>query len=331
MWFRNLIVYRLRAPLDLDANALHASLVAQAFAPVAGLDEASAGWVPPCEGDERLAHPVGRQLVVQLRQERRLLPAKVIAQFVRQRVAQIEAEEGFKPGRKRMREIKEAVRDDLLPRAFSLATDTRAWLDASAGWLVVDAASANRADEVFALLVKAIDGFSGRRLAPLRQAVDAMTDWLSSDEAPAGFTIDQDALLKARDGKASVRYANQTMDSDEVARHIRSGKRCTRLALTWSDRVSFVLTDALEFKRVKPLDVLRDAADATEAGGDPVAQFDADATLMTGELGRLLADLVDALGGEPVSPSTANPAEPGPGPVAAATVVPPAAAQRRAA
>jgi recombination associated protein RdgC len=184
---------------------------------------------------------------------------------------------------------------------------------------------------VFALLVKAIDGFSGRRLAPLRQAVDAMTDWLSSDEAPAGFTIDQDALLKARDGKASVRYANQTMDSDEVARHIRSGKRCTRLALTWSDRVSFVLTDALEFKRVKPLDVLRDAADATEAGGDPVAQFDADATLMTGELGRLLADLVDSLGGEPVSPSTANPAEPGPGPVAAATVVPPAAAQRRAA
>jgi recombination associated protein RdgC len=308
MWFRNLIVYRLRARLDTDPDRLHSALVGQAFAPVAGLDEASAGWVPPCDGDERLAHPVGRHLLVQLRQERRLLPAKVIAQFVRQRAAQIEEEEGFKPGRKRLRELKEAVRDDLLPRAFSLATDTRAWLDPDGGWLVVDAASAARADEAFSLLVKAIDGFSGRRLAPLRGAGDAMTDWLASDEAPSGFTIDQDAVLKARDGKATVRYANQTMDRDEVSRHIGGGKRCTRLALTWADRVSFVLTDALEFKRVKPLDVLQEAAGSVDAADDPVARFDADATLMTAELGRLLSDLVDALGGEPASEAPSRPA-----------------------
>ncbi len=298
MWFKNLIVFRLPRNWDVSADGLAERLRPQAFAPVSGLAESSIGWAPPREDDARLVYPIGRQLLLALRHEKKLLPAKVIAQVLKQRVERIEESEGFKPGRKRTRELKEQVRDELLPRAFSLSSDTRAWIDPVDGWLVVDAASTGRADDLFSLLVKAIDGFPARPLRVAGEVTATMTGWLSSDEAPAGFTIDQDAELRARGGKATIRYANQSLERDDVVRHTRAGKQCTKLALTWASRVSFVLTDRLEVRRVRPLDVLKESGAAADAGADAGERFDSDMAMMTGELSRLLADLVAALGGE---------------------------------
>src|SRR3546814_19571939 len=66
--------------------------------------------------------------------------------------------------------------------------------------------------------------------------------------------------------------------------------------MTWSDRISFVLTEALTIKRVTPLDVIKDESDTTAQNEDE--RFDADMMLMTGELSKMLTDLVAALGGE---------------------------------
>jgi recombination associated protein RdgC len=125
-----------------------------------------------------------------------------------------------------------------------------------------------------------------------------MTAWLSTGEAPAGFTVDQDAELKARDGKATVRFANQSLELDDVARHTKAGKHCTKLALTWASRISFLLTDKLEIKRIRALDILKEAGGNTE--GDADERFTADAMLMTGELAKLLEEVVEALGGRQV-------------------------------
>ena len=313
MWFKNLIVFRVPAPWDLSAEALDEQLQRLAFSPGSSIEETSIGWVPPREGDPALVYAIDRQMLIVLRQEKKLLPAKVIAQVLRQRVDRIEEEEGFKPGRKRMKELKEQVRDELLPRAFSLANDTRVWIDPVHGWLVVDAGSAGKAEEAFSLLVKAIDRFPARPLKVAGAPAGAMTAWLVSGEAPAGFSVDQDAELKARGGKATVRYANQSIEHDDIARHTKAGKECTKLALTWNDRISLVLTDKLELKRIRPLDIIKETAGSMGAEGDADERFALDMTLMTGELAKLLADVVDALGGEAaagadasISPSTST-------------------------
>lgn len=298
MWFRNLIIYSVPRGWDLAPEALAALLAPQAFAPGTSLEESSIGWVPPREGDDSLVFTINQQMLLTLRQEKKLLPAKVVTQVLKQRAEQIEAEDGFKPGRKRLKELKEQIRDELLPRAFSLASDMRVWIDPVGGWLVIDSTSAARAGEVFSLLVKAIDRLPARPLKVAGSVAGEMTAWLSTGEAPAGFTVDQDAELRARDGKATVRFANQSMDLEDVARHTRAGKQCTRLALTWADRISFVLTDKLEIKRVRALDVLKEAAASAE--GDAAERFASDAMLMTGELSKLLAEVVDCLGGQPV-------------------------------
>ena len=82
-------------------------------------------------------------MLLTFRAEKKLLPASVVTQVTKARALELEEQQGFKPGRKQMRELKEQVTDELLPRAFSIRRDTRVWIDTKNGWLVIDAALAS--------------------------------------------------------------------------------------------------------------------------------------------------------------------------------------------
>ncbi|MGG4774180.1 recombination-associated protein RdgC [Paenalcaligenes sp. Me52] len=55
-----------------------------------------------------------------------------------------------------------------------------------------------------------------------------------------------------------MKYVRCSVEPEELDRHIQSGKQCTRLILAWDDRISFVLTDGLELKRITLLDVIKE-------------------------------------------------------------------------
>jgi recombination associated protein RdgC len=208
----------------------------------------------------------------------------------------MEEAQGFGVGKKAMKELKERVADELLPRAFGIESSTQIWIDPINGWLVIDAASPSKADEVVKLLLKAVDKLPLESLRVQRSPVAVMTEWLQADDAPSGFTVDQDATMRATgEGHATVKYVNHTLEADDVRRHIAAGKQCTHMAMTWDSKISFVLTETLAIKGIKPLDVSKENESSPKNGDE---RFDSDMALMTGELARMLADLVEALGGE---------------------------------
>ena len=295
MWFKNLQIYRLPKPWDMTAERLEAALAPHTFQPCTSLDMQSQGWVSPRDNG-MLVHAVNQQFLLALGTEKKLLPASVVNQVAKARAAELEEQQGFKPGRKQTKELKEQITDELLPRAFSISRTTRVWIDPGNGWLVVDAASASKADEILKLLVKSIDKLPLEALHVTQPPVAAMTQWLAGDTAPSGFTVDQDTELRATgENRATVRYVRHTMEPDDVQRHIASGKQCTRLAMTWADRISFVLTESLPIKRIAPLDILNEKSDTSSR--DEAERFDSDLVLMTGELAKMLDDVVFALGG----------------------------------
>lgn len=296
MWFKNLQIHRFSAPWTLSADDVEACLAKHAFYPGTSLEMQTQGWASPRDNGQ-LVHCVNRQMLLVLRTEKKLLPTTVVNQVTKARAAELEEQQGFKPGRKQLKELKEQITEELLPRAFSIRRDTRVWIDPVNGWLAIDAAGTAKADEVRGMLFKAIDPLPVVGLQVNLSPVGAMTEWLATDTAPAGFTVDQEIELQSSsETKATVRYVRHPLDPEDLRRHIAAGKRCTRLAMTWNDRVSFVLTDALVVKRVNPLDVIKEQADATLHDEDE--RFDADFALMAGELAGLLTDLTDALGGE---------------------------------
>lgn len=113
------------------------------------------------------------------------MPATVINQFTKARAAEIEEREGYKPGRKQMKEIKEAVTDELLPRAFAIRSRINAWIDPEGKWLVIDAASPAKADELVGMLMKCVEGVSMALVKTKISPTVAMTTWLAENDNPA--------------------------------------------------------------------------------------------------------------------------------------------------
>ena len=295
MWFKNLQIYRLPAPWAFNPEQMEEALQSQAFTPASSNELLRQGWDSP-RGNGKLVHVVNKQMLMLLGTEKKLLPSSVINQVAKAKAAELEEQQGFPPGKKAMKELKERVADELLPRAFSIRSNVWVWIDPVNGWLVVDAASPSKADDVIKLLLKAVDRMPLESLRVQRSPVAVMTGWLEADEAPYGFTIDQDTELRATgESRAAVRYVKHTLEPDDIRRHIAAGKQCTRLAMTWNDRISFVLTESLAIKGVKPLDVIKEGEAVTYSDDE---RFDNDITLMTGELAKLMADVVEALGGE---------------------------------
>ena len=298
MWFRNLQLFRLQRNWDCKPDALEAQLSRHTLQPCGNSETLSLGWVASC-ADGSLVHSVNRQWLLALGVEQKLLPASVIKQHVSERTKSIEQNEGRRVGRREMRELRESIALELLPRAFVRKRTTYCWIDPVNGWLVIDAAAPAKAEEFIELLHKSADGLPVRPLRTMQSPSGAMTGWVADGVAPSGFSIDQDLELRSAEN-AIVRYAKHPLDGEEIPQHIAAGKVVTRLAMTWGDKISFVLDDKLQIKRLSFLDILKEEADGQAENEEE--RFDLDFTLMTGELAHMLDGLLTALGGEMEQP-----------------------------
>jgi len=295
--FKNIIMYRIDPAWSPTAAQVEDSLQSGRFVECGSSQEKSVGWIEPRgQANGPLLEAVAGQWIAKLMVETRALPASVVNRKAQERVAQIEAATGRKPGKKETRDLKDDIRLELLPMAFTKQSSSLVWIDRDARLLVIDAASQARADEVVTLLVQALPGFAVTLINTQISPVAAMAEWLLSLEAPAGFSVDRECELKAADeSKAVVRYARHRLDTEEVQQHIKEGKMPTRLALTWDERVSFMLTEGLQLKKLAFLDVVFEATSASKNNAD---DFDGDVAIATGELQKMLPDVLEALGGE---------------------------------
>ena len=296
MWFKNLQIYRLPPKWLMPAGTLEEILAKHPLQPCMGMSTTSRGWVSP-RGDQQLVASHGKNLLIALGVEQKILPAAVINQTALERAEKLEKQQGYKVGKKQMRDLKEQIMTELLPRAFSRRRSTRAWLSPNDGWLVVDAASAGKAEELTEQLRNTLGEFPISLLTTKLSPITAMSGWLAGTDAPGRFIIDQDCELRGADeSKPTVRYVRHDLGGKDVVTHINDGKVATKLGLNWNERISLVLHEQHQVKRVRFLDI--DKNREGDQSQNPEEQFDADFALMTGEFSKLLADLVEALGGE---------------------------------
>lgn len=292
--FKNLTVFRIGADWSATIDQIEAGLEKARFIECGATQPTSAGWVPPRgKAEAGLVESVSGQWLMRLMVEQKVLPGPVVKRRTEEIAAHIELTTGRKPGRKQTKEIKEQATLELLPMAFTKRGAMNVWLSPDSRFLVVDTASQGRADEVVTLLVKSLEGLSVQALHTQESPAAVMADWLLTGEPAADFTVDRECELKSTDEmKSVVRYARHPLDTDEVRLHITQGKVPTKLAMTWSGRISFLLTDTMALRKLEFLDGVLDDNEKDED------RFDADAAIVTAELRRMLPALIEALGGE---------------------------------
>jgi recombination associated protein RdgC len=310
MYFKNAMIYRLDfsqgEPLPTDfecAEHLDDALNKRPFVPCGSHDYETRGWVSPA--GEGLVATAGNFWMVCLQTEQKLIPTSYVNQVAQERARELEELQGFKLGRKQMKDLREQVAHELLPRAFTVRSKTYAYFDTIMDRLIIDASSPSKAEAMIQALRDTLDVFPVAPIRTMQSPVSAMADWLAAEEGPGGFTIDQDFSLRSpTEDRAEASFKRHDLSAAHVADHLKSGKLPTKVAMTYADRVSFVLTERLELRRIDLLDVVRDTiADDAE---DEAALFRAEFFLMGEELRALITNLIAAHGGEMKSIDQSN-------------------------
>lgn len=296
--FKTISLFRIAPLWQAQAATIEAALSSSPFVECGASQEKSVGWVPPREVNGAFVESIAGQYILKFRTEAKSVPSSAIQRKLEEYITKVEAETGRKPGKKESKEFKEDAKLGLLPMAFSKLSDVVVWIDPVDKLLVLSTSSTSKSDEVISHLVKSLEGFSVSPLNTNESCPVAMSAWLVDQTPPGGFAIDRECTLKATDeSKAVVRYSKHALDTQEINQHISSGKVPTQLGLTWMDRVSFTLIDKLTLKKIVFMDGVFDGTSQEKEDG-----FDADVAISTGEMRKLIPDLIAALGGE-ISPS----------------------------
>ena len=297
MWFRQLQLYQLTDDFTLTAEQLDELLQSHQFKPCAGLDTHRSGWSTPLgQHSELLVHTAQGRHMLCLRREDRILPAAVIREAVDEKVAQIEANEARPVGRKEKSRLKDEVTVDLLPRAFAKSSYLYGYIDPRTKFIVINAGSANKAEQFLSKLREAIGSLKVIPLAVNQAPADVFTQWCQT-HATGQFNLGDEIELKEMlENGAVVKAKKVTIQDEEIQSHLNTGMRVTKLGIEWNDRITAMLADDLSIKRLRFTDLVMEESADIESD-DYAARFDADFVLMANELKPFFEDLIVQFGG----------------------------------
>ncbi|EAT11811.1 recombination-associated protein RdgC [Bermanella marisrubri] len=292
MQIRNFYWYALTKPLD-DTASVAGKLSKAPFAPCMATQEMSQGWVAPAPNTDDLVYEAHGAILLMLKQEKRLLPASVINDFLAERVEAFEQAEGYAPSRKIKQQMKDEVVQDLLPRSFTKSLRLPVMIMPRQGWLFVLSSSSKTADDVTAFLRETLGSLPIALMNSEVSPAFTMTQWLQQPKTlPDNWTVGEEVELVDAE-EASVRIKKQSLYSEEVTAHLDASKQVAKLALLWREDIQILLQDDLSIKRIKSI-AEPDDMDMPE---DPLARFAHEFAVTCQWLKPLCDDLLKALGG----------------------------------
>jgi recombination associated protein RdgC len=299
MWFKNLSPFRFTEPFALTPDELAEKLDTLRFRPCGAHEESSFGWTAPLgKAEQSLVHATNDYMMLCVKKEERVLPTAVVNEMIQEKVAEAEQQQGRKLSKKERTQLKDELIFDLLPKAFTFSRKIYAYIDPKGGWLVVDAASAKNAEDLLSLLRKSLGSLPAVPINTVINPVAIMTQWLVTQQTPTDIVVEDECELRSPGEEGGIiRCKNHDLSLPEIQNHLDSGKEVIKLALSWADRLSFVIDKSFSIKRLRFLDLVQDQLEDIEVDDEDM-RFDVDFSIMSAELANFLPRLLELFGGE---------------------------------
>lgn len=290
MLFKNLTAYALTEGNWLRlTNKFRSDLAKFQYVQLGAHDLSTMGWVAPCLHEpDFLTHHVERFVLLKLAIEKRTIPSSVLKKEIEKEAKKVEKDQGFYPGRKAMKEIKERVIDLLTPRAFPITKYVSVIIDLDRDYLMIDTASSKVADEVIKALFKADDRFPVQLFKYQQSVTEQMANWIV-DGAPWKFTFDDQVTLQADSAGKKVIYVNMQTAEETLSDHLENGMIVSAMSMTFDDKLSFVLDEGVVISKIKAHEKL------VREFSEDENEFDANLLLAGSELSDLLYSINDQL------------------------------------
>ena len=250
-------------------------------------------WKALRDGDPFIR--VGDSMLLVSELQRKLLPASVINRELKIRLQNIESTQGYKPGKKQIRDMKEGVTEELYAKAFVTSKFTNVWIDLKNDMLCIDTTSDTTSSEIWKALYQHI-GYEGHLLKTADPASKLMRS-LIFDECGADedFLLDRSCVLQDEEGR-SIKYKNiRLVDSDEVRKNVMTGFRPKKLAVNYDDKLVASINDNLTISSISLSGI--DAIDKSEFETED-ERIDAEFALITAECSAFINALIKSLGGD---------------------------------
>lgn len=295
LWLRAITCLNLIDFPNTSAEDLAEKLEAQRFSPCSSIERERHGFVPAFE-QESLVRKVKDVFWMQIMSEVKPVPGSVVKRLLREKIAEVEKEELRKVPKKEQKELKEIIIDELVANAVPVQSTLTIMLDPTAKLMVISSTSNKKVELTMTLMLRCLDKLNMSRMHFAKTIQGQMSELLL-DEDSSIFKTDSSLVLKGPGSPAaSVRFTQHSLAGPEVITHLNAGLRPVALELSWMDRLSFVLTDNFEIKKLTFLELVTSEFESAQPE-DPEELIDAMLMIQTGELREMVAELTAWFGG----------------------------------
>jgi recombination associated protein RdgC len=289
MWFKQIQVFQLPEQ-KYSIEAISEKLEQLAFKPCLPSLPYSTGWASPVDEDDApIVRMVNGYIMTCIQIEEKILPNIVITQALQDKVKKIEARDDRKVRQKEKLTLKDEITFTLLPRAFSKISRLYAFIDTRNHWLIIGSTNAAKNEQYLNLFKRSIceevNSFD------LIKPSAIFTHWLKTQDYPSLFGIEKAAVLQdPNQQKRVIRCQHQDLFAQSIQAFIKDGCEAKQIALSWHDRVNFVLAEDFTLRSIQyQEDILTQSKDVGETKQQ---RFDADVLIMTETLTSLFKDLL---------------------------------------
>ena len=238
---------------------------------------------------------VGSNHLIVCEKQEKLLPASVINQALKTRIAQIETEQGYKVGKKMRNDLKQQITESLYAKAFTVSKFFNVWINTEHDLMCVETTSELVTDNVLSFLIRDLD-WRGHRLVTDKNADGLMRDLILFDSGVGNLSVGRSCVLQDRyeTGK-NITYKNELLDTGIVSNYVMEDKRPVKLEIvlhSGDNECCFTIDSRCVISKITLPDMVEDRS-VFDTDDD---YFDNEFTIRSGQCLKIINELISTLG-----------------------------------